>query len=483
LLLAASRPGCALCATMVFDDFLRGLPRFTFTFGSAPEALANESAYWQSLGMIFAWGAVAALLCALARMFSCLCWRCNHGKGSAGGTKSGVAEPLTGPASDGEDGQPAGCCSRCCYRASVLCMLLGTLAGVVLAIVGSTEVSRTIGTVGDELGRAGSLLSSTSEVVNQLTADGASLATACSDLEALCAGACGAPVESALSDAAQAFGDGGQAATGLAEIATLLDPLVMYSNDTPDTAATADDIRVVCVFVFCAVILAACTGAALRGFCPAKDSDRGGVACAKGCFACVFVPLAWTTVISCWLVSSSHLTLATLLSDFCAGNCDTVADPGCTPTPTGAALGLLPESQAQNLATFEYFLECADGVDNPFGQYIADARASTAGCVADPAPCDAIVTAGNTLGTPEAIALASQIAGADTGLIYKVEDALDDIDQKVNCAEPDPGGGIIPSVWTNTITAVCEAGDGVSQNGCLIEPPCPPCTSHGASMR
>ena len=65
------------------------------------------------------------------------------------------------------------------------------------------------------------------------------------------------------------------------------------------------------------------------------------------------------------MLASGHLALAVLLDDFCVGNCDEITNPGCTPTPTGAVLGLLP---AVNNDTVTYFLECPAGADSPFAE-------------------------------------------------------------------------------------------------------------------
>jgi hypothetical protein len=79
----------------MFDSFLRGLPRISFSFSSVPAEFANTSAYFQSIGFIAASGAVvAALLIAVLAITWCSKQCCCRGARGRGANAAGMQEPL-----------------------------------------------------------------------------------------------------------------------------------------------------------------------------------------------------------------------------------------------------------------------------------------------------------------------------------------------------------------------------------------------------
>ena len=408
-----------------FESFLRDLPRFTFGFSTVSNDLANTSDYWQSIGVIAAFGVVAALMCVLLEVLRCLCSGC-CAKDEDG---DDLASPLVGENAEGK----AGCCGKRCYFGTMLVTLVGTAGGVVLSFVGSLEVTSTMSAVSTALGNVGTLMTSAADTSSTLIDTGTDLAAAASGLNSLAE--CAALPEclalaGQLAALATEFEPTGGAGAALAGIVTLLEVPAQYANDAPSTSDTIDGLRAAAVYGFGAVTVFACAGAVFRGCLQSGRAKAEPNSCMQSLCTCIFAPLCWATLILCWVAASGHLAIATVLADFCVD--------------TNGVTALLP---ADNAETFSYFLFC-EGT-SPFTAELDAAEAALEPAVEN---LDAIVAAANAA-LPGGPAFADQIEV----LVPTLATQLGQLTPLVDCLEPAPGGAVIPESWAAITTAICES--------------------------
>jgi hypothetical protein len=302
-----------------FEDFLRGLPRLTFAFARVPNEMANTSAYYQSLGVIAAAGAAIGLLLLLSWPLIACCQRCCcSGGSSSDADDDDLSSPLY--VGSGMEKQPSrvaktSACCRCVYLITLVMMLLGTAGGVVLTFIGSLEVTATATTVADALASVGTVMTSISDSATDVSTEGSELVAAAAALAAD-AGCQGAPLCLELADQlttlAEVFGPDGDAGAALSSIVDLVAAPADYASSAPDTTSTFDALRQAAVYSFGGVVLLACLGGAIRSFCLNAKTNEGegvGCSCTRVLCACIFVPLLWTSLVFCWVLSGAKKRL------------------------------------------------------------------------------------------------------------------------------------------------------------------------------
>ena len=436
-----------------FEGFLRGIPRFTFAFAGTTNEMENTSAYWQSLGVIASSGALVAVLLLVSWPLIACCRRCCcKDKGPGGDDEEGLSAVLY-KGSGLEQQEPkvtTSRCARCCYFVTLVLMLVGTAAGVVLTFVGNVEVSRTVTQVADLLSAVGGVMTTISDAAAAISTEGAELVATADALTAdpgcVTPTACFDMIEQ-LNTLAEEFGPEGAAGEALGGIVELVAMPADYASQAPDLASTYDELRAIGVWCFGCVVLLACVGGAIRSFCmnvKKADGSSSDCSCAQVLCACVFVPLLWASLVLSWIAAGAHLGIATVLADFCFLGTEGVVNL----IPGGDGGGGGPGSRP----TFRYFLACPEGEDSPFAAVI------TTALVAIPPPTGGDfsqedIVAATATGGDSAAALGLTLAAPDTGHLAQLSAGLTALEALVDCTD---GGAEIPQSWVNITAAICE---------------------------